>query len=116
MVMGSVVCLFQARCISDVKADTDHTSFLTGTLSLKEENEVNGSFFRLHYYYPRYPDLKSCCDWLLRFICYVYHLVDLSWYARVCFRIPMRFGTLLLPLSINASSLLSSPLVVVKKN
>lgn len=30
----------QARCISDVKADTDHTSFLTGTLSLKEENEV----------------------------------------------------------------------------
>lgn len=31
----------QARCISDVKADTDHTSFLTGTLSLKEENEVH---------------------------------------------------------------------------
>ena len=30
----------QARCISDVKADTDHTSFITGTLSLKEENEV----------------------------------------------------------------------------
>lgn len=30
----------QARCISDVKADRDHTSFLTGTLSLKEENEV----------------------------------------------------------------------------
>ncbi|KAK2660870.1 hypothetical protein Ddye_007403 [Dipteronia dyeriana] len=32
---------FQARCISDVKADRDHTSFLTGTLSLKEENEVH---------------------------------------------------------------------------
>ncbi|CAN6880380.1 unnamed protein product [Brassica oleracea] len=31
---------YQARCISDVKADTDYTSFLTGTLSLKEENEV----------------------------------------------------------------------------
>ncbi|RXH73391.1 hypothetical protein DVH24_013075 [Malus domestica] len=31
----------QARCISDVKADTDHTSFITGTLSLKEENEVH---------------------------------------------------------------------------
>lgn len=31
---------FQARCISDVKADTDHTSFITGTLSLREENEV----------------------------------------------------------------------------
>ncbi|KAL0694984.1 hypothetical protein Bca4012_062164 [Brassica carinata] len=30
-----------ARCISDVKADTDYTSFLTGTLSLKEENEVH---------------------------------------------------------------------------
>ncbi|KAF4395272.1 hypothetical protein F8388_001659 [Cannabis sativa] len=32
---------YQARCISDVKADTDHTSFLTATLSLKEENEVH---------------------------------------------------------------------------
>ncbi|GLT99965.1 hypothetical protein SLE2022_173670 [Rubroshorea leprosula] len=34
----------QARCISDVKADTDHTihtSFITGTLSLKEDNEVH---------------------------------------------------------------------------
>ncbi|CAI9758036.1 unnamed protein product [Fraxinus pennsylvanica] len=28
-----------ARCIFDVKADTDRTSFLTSTLSLKEENE-----------------------------------------------------------------------------
>lgn len=35
-----IYCL-QARCISDVKADTDHTSFLAGTLSLKEENEVH---------------------------------------------------------------------------
>ncbi|KAF1865383.1 hypothetical protein Lal_00004757 [Lupinus albus] len=32
---------YQARCISDVKADTDHTSFLAATLSLKEENEVH---------------------------------------------------------------------------
>ncbi|KAK4745771.1 hypothetical protein SAY87_012083 [Trapa incisa] len=32
---------YQARCICDVSADTDHTSFLTGTLSLKEENEVH---------------------------------------------------------------------------
>lgn len=41
LLMGSVVFfLLQARCISDVKADMDHTSFLTGTLSLKEENEV----------------------------------------------------------------------------
>ncbi|GLT99970.1 hypothetical protein SLE2022_173710 [Rubroshorea leprosula] len=32
---------YQARCISDVKADTDHTSFIPGTLSLKEENEVH---------------------------------------------------------------------------
>ncbi|KAF3446881.1 hypothetical protein FNV43_RR12061 [Rhamnella rubrinervis] len=32
---------YQARCISDVKADTDHTSFITGTVSLKEENEVH---------------------------------------------------------------------------
>ncbi|KAJ7005664.1 WD repeat-containing protein DWA2-like [Populus alba x Populus x berolinensis] len=32
---------YQARCISDVKADTDHTSFIAGTLSLREENEVH---------------------------------------------------------------------------
>lgn len=32
---------YQARCIAEVKADTDYTSFLTGTLSLKEENEVH---------------------------------------------------------------------------
>ncbi|XP_052189200.1 WD repeat-containing protein DWA2-like isoform X2 [Diospyros lotus] len=32
---------YQARCIADVKADTDHTSFIAGTLSLKEENEVH---------------------------------------------------------------------------
>jgi hypothetical protein len=31
---------FQARCIADVIADLGHTSFLAGTLSLKEENEV----------------------------------------------------------------------------
>lgn len=31
---------YQARCITDVKAETDHTSFLTGTLSIKEENEA----------------------------------------------------------------------------
>lgn len=30
----------QARCIADVKADPDRTSFLAGTLSLREENEV----------------------------------------------------------------------------
>uniref|UniRef100_A0A1D1YTR0 WD repeat-containing protein DWA2 n=1 Tax=Anthurium amnicola TaxID=1678845 RepID=A0A1D1YTR0_9ARAE len=32
---------YQARCIADVKADTGHTSFLAGTLSLREENEVH---------------------------------------------------------------------------
>ncbi|XP_042494765.1 WD repeat-containing protein DWA2-like [Macadamia integrifolia] len=32
---------YQARCIADVKADTDNTSFIAGTLSLKEENEVH---------------------------------------------------------------------------
>ncbi|KAL7175000.1 hypothetical protein ACSBR2_028745 [Camellia fascicularis] len=32
---------YQARCIVDVKADTDHTSFIAGTLSLKEENEMH---------------------------------------------------------------------------
>lgn len=32
---------YQARCIADVRADAGHTSFLAGTLSLKEENEVH---------------------------------------------------------------------------
>ncbi|CAA6663269.1 unnamed protein product [Spirodela intermedia] len=32
---------YQARCIADVKADANNTSFLAGTLSLKEENEVH---------------------------------------------------------------------------
>ncbi|KAL5713855.1 WD repeat-containing protein dwa2 [Ranunculus cassubicifolius] len=32
---------YQARCIADVKAETDQTTFITGTLSLKEENEVH---------------------------------------------------------------------------
>ncbi|ONK79847.1 uncharacterized protein A4U43_C01F10770 [Asparagus officinalis] len=31
----------EARCIADVRADAEHTSFLAGTLSLKEENEVH---------------------------------------------------------------------------
>ncbi|KAK4796827.1 hypothetical protein SAY86_029153 [Trapa natans] len=45
---------YQARCISDVSADTDHTSFLTGTLSLKEENE--GLFSHPNEIW----DLRSC--------------------------------------------------------
>ncbi|CAD5195625.1 unnamed protein product, partial [Musa acuminata subsp. malaccensis] len=61
---------YQARCIADVKADTDHTSFLAGTLSLKEENEVH--LIRLSppgselvceglFYHPNEIwDLKSC--------------------------------------------------------
>lgn len=32
---------YQARCIADVRAETDQTTFITGTLSLKEENEVH---------------------------------------------------------------------------
>ncbi|XP_078440421.1 WD repeat-containing protein DWA2-like [Wolffia australiana] len=32
---------YQARCITDVKADTDNVCFLAGTLSLREENEVH---------------------------------------------------------------------------
>ncbi|RRT64228.1 hypothetical protein B296_00027694 [Ensete ventricosum] len=66
----SRLCLIQARCIADVKADTDHTSFLAGTLSLKEENEVH--LIRLStpglelvceglFYHPNEIwDLKSC--------------------------------------------------------
>jgi hypothetical protein len=45
---------YQSRCISDVKADTDYTSFLTGTLSLKEENEVNPCLdFDFVFYFSR---------------------------------------------------------------
>ncbi|KMZ65363.1 Protein TSSC1 [Zostera marina] len=32
---------YQARCIADVKADANSISFLAGTLSLKDENEVH---------------------------------------------------------------------------
>ncbi|WOL05302.1 WD repeat-containing protein DWA2 [Canna indica] len=61
---------YQARCIADVTADSDHTSFLAGTLSLKEENEVH--MIRLSpsgselvceglFYHPNEIwDLKSC--------------------------------------------------------
>ncbi|XP_008781258.2 WD repeat-containing protein DWA2 isoform X1 [Phoenix dactylifera] len=61
---------YQARCIADVKADPDHTSFLAGTLSLREENEVH--LIRLSpsgtelvceglFYHPsEIWDLKSC--------------------------------------------------------
>ncbi|KAG6520482.1 hypothetical protein ZIOFF_017538 [Zingiber officinale] len=60
----------QARCIADVKADVDHTNFLAGTLSLKEENEVH--LIRLSpsgselicdglFYHPNEIwDLKTC--------------------------------------------------------
>jgi len=50
-----ILCFWwQARCISDVKADTDHTSFLAGTLSLKEENEVHLHIFSfLALQFPR---------------------------------------------------------------
>ncbi|OAY82971.1 WD repeat-containing protein DWA2-like [Ananas comosus] len=61
---------YQARCIADVRADPDHTTFLAGTLSLKEENEVH--LIRLSasgselvceglFYHPNEIwDLKSC--------------------------------------------------------
>ncbi|XP_062194995.1 WD repeat-containing protein DWA2-like [Phragmites australis] len=61
---------YQARCIADVRADTGSTTFLAGTLSLKEENEVH--LIRLSpaeselvcdglFYHPNEIwDLKSC--------------------------------------------------------
>ncbi|PKA60829.1 WD repeat-containing protein DWA2 [Apostasia shenzhenica] len=61
---------YQARCIADVCADPDNTSFLAGTLSLKEENEVH--LIRVSpsgtelvceglFYHPNEIwDLKSC--------------------------------------------------------
>ncbi|KAJ4774956.1 Protein TSSC1 [Rhynchospora pubera] len=61
---------YQARCIADVRADPDHTSFLAGTLSLKEENEVHlirlspsGNELLcegLFYHQNEIWDLKSC--------------------------------------------------------
>ncbi|CAD6265028.1 unnamed protein product [Miscanthus lutarioriparius] len=62
--------LLQARCIADVGADAGSTTFLAGTLSLKEENEVH--LIRLSpaeselvcdglFYHPNEIwDLKSC--------------------------------------------------------
>eukprot|EP01018_Ginkgo_biloba_P019040 Gb_02376 [translate_table: standard] len=32
---------YQARCIANLRADSQHTSFLAGTLSLRDENEVH---------------------------------------------------------------------------
>ncbi|KAM0945303.1 putative transcription factor WD40-like family [Dioscorea sansibarensis] len=61
---------YQARCIADVSADPDNTSFLAGTLSLREENEVH--LIRMStsgtelvceglFYHPsEIWDLKSC--------------------------------------------------------
>ncbi|XP_008677309.1 protein TSSC1 isoform X2 [Zea mays] len=61
---------YQARCIADVRADASSTTFLAGTLSLKEENEVH--LIRLSpaeselvcdgvFYHPNEIwDLKSC--------------------------------------------------------
>uniref|UniRef100_A0A453RRH8 EIPR1-like beta-propeller domain-containing protein n=1 Tax=Aegilops tauschii subsp. strangulata TaxID=200361 RepID=A0A453RRH8_AEGTS len=61
---------YQARCITDVRADAGSTTFLAGTLSLKEENEVH--LIRLLpgenelvcdglFYHPNEIwDLKSC--------------------------------------------------------
>lgn len=51
----------QARCISDVKADTDHTSFITGTQSLKEENEVN---FYFYFFWLIIRDLKTWLNFI----------------------------------------------------
>ncbi|XP_078173483.1 WD repeat-containing protein DWA2-like [Carex rostrata] len=61
---------YQARCIADVRADLGHTSFLAGTLSLKEENEVHlirllpsGNEIvceGLFYHQNEIWDLKSC--------------------------------------------------------
>ncbi|KAL5984200.1 WD repeat-containing protein dwa2 [Asimina triloba] len=41
LLLSCFAFFLQARCIADVKADSHHTSFLAGTLSLKEENEVH---------------------------------------------------------------------------
>lgn len=103
-----------------MKADTDYTSFLTGTLSLKEENEVNPCLDCVFRLLLNQEDTESLVffpppfEILIRFIFFVCHLVDLSWYVRVCSLILMRYGTFLLALLINAFSPLSSPLVIIR--
>jgi hypothetical protein len=62
---------FQARCIADVRADLGHTSFLAGTLSLKEENEV--IFCKIQILISSY--LLSVYSW---FDCEQVHLIRLS--------------------------------------
>lgn len=112
------IWLHQARCISDVKADTDHTSFLTGTLSLKEENEVvfifNGVvIFAINCVVVVVVVLLDLISVLIfRCICWGFRTAVLNWSARVCFRIPTRFGISLLVLSISGFSLLCSVPVI----
>jgi hypothetical protein len=86
---------FQARCIADVIADLGHTSFLAGTLSLKEENEVlickisdlNSS------YLLSVNSLEFIRDLIVnRFTWFGYRHLVMRLYARVCSTIRTRSG------------------------
>ncbi|PWZ52404.1 hypothetical protein Zm00014a_011440 [Zea mays] len=65
-----ILCYYAARCIADIRADAGSTTFLAGTLSLKEENEVHLIRFSpaeselvcdgLFYHPNEIWDLKSC--------------------------------------------------------
>lgn len=107
----------QARCISDVKADTDHTSFITGTLSLKEENEVY--IFCPNFekkIWSQFVFFGFLNQWSFEVVCFRciwfgFHQVEPSSYARVCSRTRTRSGTSLPVPSINGSSPLSTLLV-----
>lgn len=103
----------QARCISDVKADTDHTSFITGTLSLREENEV---FYPCFKFWNEFGDSNSDLDLieleLTRCIWFGSLRMEPNWFVRACFRTPMRSGTFRPVHSTSVFSLLFIPLVI----
>ncbi|XP_011628967.1 WD repeat-containing protein DWA2 [Amborella trichopoda] len=67
---------YQARCITDIKADRVHTSFLAGTLSLKEENEVH-----LIQLSPSGTELN--CEGLFYHPHEIWHLADCPFNPRI---------------------------------
>lgn len=102
----------QARCISNVKADTDHTSFLAGTQSLKEENEVHTSGLLYVLMHFKDTDFYSFC----RYIWSGFRQVEMNCSVKACFRTLMRSGTFRPVLLINGSFQLSTPLVIALLN
>uniref|UniRef100_A0A803MXF5 EIPR1-like beta-propeller domain-containing protein n=1 Tax=Chenopodium quinoa TaxID=63459 RepID=A0A803MXF5_CHEQI len=78
---------YQARCIADVKADMDHTSFIAGTLSLKEENEVH--LIRLSN-----GGTELVCEGLFSHPNEIWDLASCESYGAAIWQIPELYGQL----------------------